>query len=115
MERQLGIEAGLDGCRIAEPVLLPFEGQGVAAAQGLAMATGKVSFFLCASQGIENMALNLNNCLTDQVPIIVATPGGDHNVLKPYTAWQGNLTSADAAPETLRRAIAYLERTPTLF
>jgi benzoylformate decarboxylase len=76
------------------------------------MATGKVSFFLCASQGIENMALNLNNCLTDQVPIIVATPGGDHNVLEPYTAWRGSLTSADAAPETLRRAMKFAVTPP---
>ena len=95
-----------------QAIVVPFEGQAVAAAQGHAMASEEIGFFVLASDGVENMALNMSNCAYDQVPVIVASPGGEHGCLEPYTAWSYACTNADTIPEMLRRGIKFAVTPP---
>lgn len=95
-----------------QAIVVPFEGQAVAAAQGHAMASEGIGFFVCAGDGVENMALNMANCAADQVPVIVASPGGVHECLEPYTAWSYACTNADTVPEMLRRGIKFAVTPP---
>lgn len=90
-----------------QPIVLPFEGQGVAAAAGHALASEGLAFFVCAAEGNDHMSSNLNNAKNDQAPLIVASPGGERGAIEAYTSWHTEVTNSESMPEMLRRAIKF--------
>lgn len=94
------------------PIVLPFEGQGVAAAAGHALASEGLAFFVCAAEGNDNMGTNLNNAFNDQVPMIVSSPGGEPAIKDAYTSWHTEVTNGEQMPEMLRRAIKFAVAPP---
>ena len=83
-------------------VMVTHEGQAVAAAQGYALATGELAFFLGSDDGIDNAASNLHCAFADTTPLIAAFENGDLAPLEPYSAWSWRCTDA----ETMQRCCA---------
>jgi benzoylformate decarboxylase len=103
-----GVEAITDGV-LKTPgthiVMLTHEAQGIAAAQGYAMASGVIGFFIGSSDGVDNAASNLHNALEDRTPLIACFDGTSLASVEKYSMWSQVCTDAETMPEALRKAI----------
>ena len=104
-------------------MLVPHEGQAVAAAHGYAAASGELGVFVGSRVGVGNTISNLYNAWKDRTPIIIGharTPlkqqgGQDTNEewdshlhpTEPFTAWHWSCVDAETMPEMLRRGIKF--------
>ena len=104
-------------------IMVTHEGQAVSVAQGYALASGELGFFMGSKVGVGNSISNLYNAWKDRTPLIVSygrsTLRGqagqdgfeewdDH--LKPtqeFTAWTWSCVDAQSMPQTLRRAMKF--------
>ena len=93
-------------------VMVTHEGQAVAAAQGYALATGELAFFLGSDDGINNAASNLHYAFADTTPLIAAFENGGLAPLEPYSAWSWRCTDAQTMPAMLRRGIKFAVAPP---
>jgi thiamine pyrophosphate-dependent acetolactate synthase large subunit-like protein len=104
-----------------EVVMLTDERLGVAAAEGYALATGELGFFIGSGVGVGNALSSVYNAWKDRTPLLVAFgrnplkyEGGQDNVeewdehlkpTEPFTAWNWSCVDAASIPAVVRRAI----------
>ena len=121
-----GVEAILDAC-VNLPdmhvMMVTHEGQAVAAAEGFALATGKLAFSLASKVGVGNAISNLYNAWIDRSAQIAAfgrmplvTHGDEGRVEEwdekleptaPFTRWHWSCVDAATIPEILRRGMRF--------
>lgn len=121
-----GVEAILDAC-VDLPdmhvMMVTHEGQAVAAAEGFALASGKLAFSLASKVGVGNAISNLYNAWMDRSPQIVAfgrmplEAHGDEGRVEewdaklestaPFTRWHWSCVEASTIPEILRRGMRF--------
>lgn len=121
-----GVEAILDAC-VDHPdmhvMMVTHEGQAVAAAEGFALASGKLAFSLASKVGVGNAISNLYNAWIDRSPQIVTfgrmpleTHGDEGRVEEwdakleataPFTRWHWSCVEASTIPEILRRGMRF--------
>ena len=109
-------------------IMVTHEGQAVSVAQGYAMASGELGFFMGSKVGVGNSLSNLYNAWKDRTPLIVSYgrstlrgQGGqdgfeewdDHlKPTEPFTAWAWSCVNAETMPQTLRRAMKFAYTPP---
>jgi thiamine pyrophosphate-dependent acetolactate synthase large subunit-like protein len=107
---------------------VPHEGQGVSVAEGYALASGKLPFFLASEAGVGNTITNLYNAWKDRVPMIISfirmalqDQGGQDALqewnghldsTRPFTQWSWSRVEAETMPEVLRRAMQFAVSPP---
>ena len=121
-----GVEAILDECvDVADMhvMMITHEGQAIAAAEGFALASGKLAFSLASKVGVGNAISNLYNAWIDRSPQIAAfgrlpleTHGDEGRVEEwdaklepaaPFTRWHWSCVDASTIPEILRRGMRF--------
>ena len=109
-------------------IMVTHEGQAVSVAQGYALASGELGFFMGSKVGVGNSLSNLYNAWKDRTPLIVSYgrstlrgQGGqdgfeewdDHlKPTEPFTAWAWSCVDAEGMPQTLRRAMKFAYTPP---
>ena len=109
-------------------IMVTHEGQAVSVAQGYALASGELGFFMGSKVGVGNSLSNLYNAWKDRTPLIVSYgrstlrgQGGqdgfeewdDHlKPTEPFTAWAWSCVDAETMPQTLRRAMKFAYTPP---
>jgi len=104
-----------------EVIMFTDERLGVAAAEGYALATGELGFFVGSGVGVGNALSSVYNAWKDRTPMLVAFgrnplkyEGGQDNVeewdahlkpTEPFTAWNWSCVDAESMPAVVRRAI----------
>ncbi|MEE2823014.1 MAG: thiamine pyrophosphate-binding protein [Acidobacteriota bacterium] len=104
-------------------IMVTHEGQAVSVAQGYAMASNGLGFFMGSKVGVGNSISNLYNAWKDRTPLVVSYgrstlrgQGGqdgfeewdDHlKPTEPFTAWAWSCVDAETMPQTLRRAMKF--------
>jgi benzoylformate decarboxylase len=104
------------------------EAQGVSVAEGYALASGRLPFFLASEAGVGNTITNLYNAWKDRVPMIISfirmalkDQGGQDALqewdghldsTRPFTQWNWSCVEAETMPEVLRRAMQYAVSPP---
>ena len=104
-------------------IMVTHEGQAVSVAQGYALASGELGFFMGSKVGVGNSISNLYNAWKDRTPLIISYgrstlrgQGGqdgfeewdDHlKPTEPFTAWAWSCVNAEGMPQTLRRAMKF--------
>lgn len=104
-------------------IMVTHEGQGVAAAQGYAMASKSLGVFVGSGVGVGNSMSNLYNAWKDRVPLIIGFTraglsgrGGmdrseewdDHlKPTEPFTMWNWSCLVAETMPDIVRRAMKF--------
>jgi thiamine pyrophosphate-dependent acetolactate synthase large subunit-like protein len=121
-----GVESILDAC-VNLPdmhvMMVTHEGQALAAAEGLALASGRLAFSLASKVGVGNAISNLYNAWIDRSPQIAAfgrmpllTHGDEGRVEEwdeklqptaPFTRWYWSCVDAATIPEILRRGMRF--------
>jgi thiamine pyrophosphate-dependent acetolactate synthase large subunit-like protein len=113
-----GVETIMDGVLKTagmDVIMVTHEGQAVSAAQGYAMATGELAFFVGADDGVDNAASNLHMAFADTVPLIISFEGNPADLLaplEPHSVWHHKCTDAETMPEMLRRGIKFAVAPP---
>ena len=114
--------------REIQVIMITHEGQAVSTAQGYAMASGELGFFMGSKVGVGNSISNLYNAWKDRIPLVVtfgraslrgqAGQDGfeewdDHlKPTEPFTAWSWSCVDAETMPQTLRRAMKFAYTPP---
>lgn len=109
-------------------IMVTHEGQAVSAAQGYAMASGKLGYFIGSQVGVGNLISNLYNAWKDRTPLLVTfgrtkleQQGGqdsfeewdDHlKPAEPFSAWSWSCVDAQTIPEIVRRAVKFAYAPP---
>jgi thiamine pyrophosphate-dependent acetolactate synthase large subunit-like protein len=104
-----------------EVIMFTDERLAVAAAEGYALATGELGFFIGSGVGVGNALSSVYNAWKDRTPLLVAFgrnplkyEGGQDNVeewdehlkpTEPFTAWNWSCVDAVSIPAVVRRAI----------
>ena len=104
-------------------ILVTHEGQAVSTAQGYALASGQLGFFMGSKVGVGNSISNLYNAWKDRTPLIISfgraalrgqagqdgfEEWDDHlKPTEPFTAWSWSCVDAETMPQTLRRAMKF--------
>lgn len=104
-------------------IMVTHEGQAVSAAEGYALASNTLGFFVGSKVGVGNSISNLYNAWKDHTPMVVSYgrqplkgQGGldgfeewdDHlEPTKSFTAWNWSCVDAETMPKTLRRAMKF--------
>jgi thiamine pyrophosphate-dependent acetolactate synthase large subunit-like protein len=102
---------------------LTHEAQGVSVAEGYALASRKLPFFLASEAGIGNTITNLYNASKDRVPMVISfvrmplkDQGGQDALqewdghldsTRPFTQWSWSCVEAETMPEMLRRSMQF--------
>ncbi len=126
-----GVEAILDACTDSPDMhvmMVTHEGQAVAAAEGFALASGKLAFSLASKVGVGNAISNLYNAWTDRTPLIVSfgrmplKTHGDEGLVeewddhlgptRPFSLWRWSCVDATTIPEIMRRGMRYAVAAP---
>ena len=114
--------------REMQVIMITHEGQAVSTAQGYAMASGQLGFFIGSKVGVGNSISNLYNAWKDRTPLIISfnranlrgqagqdgfEEWDDHlKPTEPFTAWSWSCVDAETIPQTLRRAMKFAHTPP---
>ncbi|MFB3068479.1 MAG: thiamine pyrophosphate-binding protein [Acidobacteriota bacterium] len=104
-------------------IMITHEGQAVSTAQGYALASGELGYFMGSKVGVGNSISNLYNAWKDRTPLIISfgraslrgqagqdgfEEWDDHlKPTEPFTAWSWSCVDAGTMPATLRRAMKF--------
>ena len=120
-----GVATMMDGVDMNKinVIMVTHEGQAVSTAEGYALASNTLGFFVGSKVGVGNSISNLYNAWKDRTPLIVSYgrstlkgQGGqdgfeewdDHlKPTEPFTAWNWSCVDAETMPKTLRRAMKF--------
>ncbi len=87
-------------------IMVTHEGQAVSTAEGYALATGEMAFFIGSSNGIDNAVSNLHNAWDDGTPLIISFEDGKSlDPVSHFSAWDWECEDAETVPAILRRAM----------
>jgi benzoylformate decarboxylase len=104
-----GVDAIMDAVVDApdmKVVMVTDEGQAVSTAEGYALATGEMAFFIGSANGVDNAVSNLHNAWADDTPMIVSFEDGSSLApVSHFSAWNWECDNAETMPAVTRRAI----------
>jgi benzoylformate decarboxylase len=87
-------------------IMVTHEGQAVSTAEGLALATGDMTFFIGSTNGIDNAVSNLHNAFDDGTPMIVSFEDGKPlGPVSHFSTLSHECTDAETMPAVVRRAM----------
>jgi thiamine pyrophosphate-dependent acetolactate synthase large subunit-like protein len=104
-----GVDAIMDAVVDAsdmQVIMVTHEGQAVSTAEGYALATGEMAFFIGSSNGIDNAVSNLHNAWDDGTPLIISFEDGKSlDPVSHFSAWNWECEDAETIPAIVRRAM----------
>ena len=104
-----GVDAIMDAVVDASDmrvIMVTHEGQAVSAAEGYALASGQMAFFIGSANGVDNAVSNLHNAWDDGTPMIVSFEDGKSLApVSHFSAWNWECDNAETMPAIVRRAI----------